>query len=74
MAVLSELNRQPEAVAEMVKVRSTGGRRDYLRDPKLLEQFIKRTLPYKNPVITARVIELWQAAEKDAAAPTGTAP
>jgi len=74
VAVLSELNRQQEAVNEMVKVRTTGGRPDYLRDPKLLEQFIKRTLPYKDPAITARLIELWQAAEKGAAARTGTAP
>jgi adenylate cyclase len=64
VAVLSELGRQQEAVAEMVKVRTTGGRPDYLRDPKLLEQFIKRTLPYDNKAITARLIELWQKAEK----------
>ncbi len=64
VAVLSELGRQQEAVSEMVKVRNTGGRPDYLRDPKRLEAFIKRTLPYQNPAITARLIELWQAAER----------
>jgi adenylate cyclase len=74
VAVLSELGRQQEAVDEMIKVRATGGRPDYLRDPKQLEAFIKRTLPYKNPAITARLVELWQAAEKGAAARTGTTP
>src|SRR5262245_38654621 len=74
VAVLSELGRQQEAVDEMIKVRTTGGRPDYLRDPQQLEAFITRTLPYKNPAITARLIELWQAAEKSAAARTGTTP
>ena len=64
VATLGELGRQQEAVAEMVKVRTTGGRPEYLRDPKRLEQFIKRTLPYENKAITARLIELWQAAER----------
>jgi len=64
VAVLSELGRQQEAVNEMVTVRSTGGRPDYLRDPKRLEEFVKRTLPYENQAITARLIELWQAAER----------
>jgi adenylate cyclase len=67
VATLSELKRQDEAVAEMRKVRSTGGRPDWLRDPKELEKFIKRILPYDNKKITDRLIELWQAAEKAAA-------
>jgi len=74
VATLSELGRQPEAVDEMVKVRTTGGRPDYLRNPQELEKFIKRILPYDNPKITARLIELWQAAEQGAAARTDTKP
>jgi adenylate cyclase len=66
VAVLSELGRQDEAVNEMVTVRSIGGRPDYLRDPQRLDQFIRRTLPYENQAITARLIQVWQAAEKGA--------
>jgi adenylate cyclase len=64
VAVLSELGRQREAVEEMAKVRNTGGRPESLRDPQKLQEFIKRTLPYENQAITARLIELWQAAER----------
>jgi hypothetical protein len=67
VATLSELGRQDEAVAEMVKVRSTGGRPAYLRDPKELEKFIKRILPYEDDKIRDRLVALWQAAEKAAA-------
>lgn len=74
VAALSELGRRDDAIDEMIKVRSTGGRPDYLRDPKLLAQFIRHTLPYKNEAITARLIELWQDAEKGAAERTGTTP
>jgi len=63
VAVLSELGRQPEAVAEMATIRNLGGRPQSLRDPRQLEEFIKRTLPYKDGAITNRLIELWQAAE-----------
>jgi adenylate cyclase len=66
VAVLSELGRQPEAVAQAAKV----PRPEYLRDPQRLEAFIKRILPYENPKITARLIELWQAADKGAATRT----
>jgi len=60
VATLSELGRQQEAVEQAAKVR----RPDYLRDPRRLEEFIKRILPYENKAITARLIELWQAADK----------
>jgi adenylate cyclase len=74
VATLSELGQQREAVDEMIKVRSTGGRPDALQDPQELEKFIKRTLHYDNPKITERLIKLWQEAEKGAAARTGTRP
>ncbi len=60
VAVLSELGRQQEAVEQAAKV----PRPEYLRDPKRLEAFIKRILPYENKAITARLIELWQAADR----------
>jgi adenylate cyclase len=72
VATLSELGQRDEAIEQMIKVRSTGERPESLRDPQELEKFIKRTLPYDNPKITARLIELWQAAEEGAAARTGT--
>jgi adenylate cyclase len=77
VAVLSELGRQPEAVAQAAKV----PRPDYLRDPKRLAEFIKRILPYKDPKITARLIQLWQDADAGTTTPappppprTGTTP
>ncbi len=64
VAVYSELGQQQKAVEEMAKVRTLGGRPEYLRDPQKLQEFIQRTLPYKEPAITARLIQLWQAAER----------
>ena len=68
VAVLSELGRQQEAVEQAAKV----PRPAYLRDPKQLQAFIQRILPYKNKAITARLIKLWQDADSGAA--TGTKP
>jgi adenylate cyclase len=70
VAVLSELGRQQEAVEQAAKVR----RPEYLRDPKRLEQFIRRIFPYENTAITARLIELWQAAERGLATTTPAPP
>jgi adenylate cyclase len=67
VAALSELKQQDEAVDQMIEVRKRGGRPDYLRDPKELQKFVDRTLPYKDKKITARLIQLWQTAEKQAA-------
>jgi adenylate cyclase len=72
VAVLSELGRQQEAVAQAAKV----PRPAHLRDPQRLEEFIKRILPYDNKAITARLIKLWQDADSGAPPPprTGTTP
>jgi len=59
VAALSELGRQQEAVQQAAKVR----RPEYLRDPKNLEEYITRILPYENPAIRARLIDLWQKAD-----------
>ena len=61
-ATLSELGRQQEAVEQTLKVR----RPEYLRDPSNLEQYINRILPYTDQRIRTRLIELWQAADRDA--------
>ena len=60
VATLSELGRQREAVEQTARVR----RPEYLRDPKSLEEYINRTLPYTDPVIRTHLIDLWQAADR----------
>ena len=50
----------------MAKVRTIGGRPEYLRDPQKLREFIERVLPYKDEKLRARLIQLWQAAEAGA--------
>ncbi len=62
VATLSELGRQQEAVEQTLKVR----RPDYLRDPKNLDEYINRILPYTDQGIRSRLIELWQAADRGA--------
>jgi adenylate cyclase len=62
VATLSELGRQQEAVEQTLKVR----RPEYLRDPRNLEQYINRVLPYTDQQIRTRLIELWQAADRGA--------
>ena len=62
VATLSELGRQQEAVEQTLKVR----RPEYLRDPRNLEQYINRILPYTDQQIRTRLIELWQAADRGA--------
>jgi len=62
VATLSELGRQQEAVEQSLKVR----RPEYLRDPRNLEQYINRVLPYTDQQIRTRLIELWQAADRGA--------
>jgi adenylate cyclase len=52
VAVLSELGRQQEAVREMATYRNMGG------------SSAARILPYKDPAITRRLIQTWQAAER----------
>jgi adenylate cyclase len=54
VAVLSELNRKPEAVSEMATYRNMGGRTG------------ERILPYKDESIRRRLIEALQAAERGA--------
>ena len=63
VATLSELGEQQKAVEEMAKVRTIGGRPEYLRDPQKLREFIERVLPYKDRAIRERLIKLWQDAE-----------
>jgi tetratricopeptide (TPR) repeat protein len=60
VATLSELGRQREAVEQTARVR----RPEYLRDPKNLEEYINRTLPYTDQVIRTHLIDLWQAADR----------
>jgi adenylate cyclase len=52
VAVLSELGEQQEAVREMAAYRNLGGSSQ------------GRLLPYKDPAITRRLIQTWQAAER----------
>jgi hypothetical protein len=54
VAVHSELGRQREAVSEMATLRTMG------------ERSSDRILPYGDPVIKRHILELWQAAERDA--------
>ena len=68
VAALTELGRQKEAVEQTLKAR----RPDYLRDPKNLEDYINRILPYTDQGIRSRLIEIWQAADRGArGAPPG---
>jgi len=60
VATLSELGRQREAVEQTRRVL----RPEYLRDPKNLEDYINRTLPYTDPAIRTHLIDLWQAADR----------
>jgi len=60
VAALSELGQQREAVEQTAKV----PRPEYLRDPKNLEDYINRTLPYTDPAIRTHLIDLWQAADR----------
>ena len=60
VATLSELGRQREAVEQTRRQ----PRPEYLRDPKNLEEYINRILPYTDPVIRTRLIDLWQAADR----------
>jgi len=62
VATLSELGRQQEAVEQTARVR----RPEYLRDPKNLEEYINRILPYTDQAIRSRLIELWLAADRGA--------
>lgn len=63
VATLSELGQPRKAAEEMARVRTIGGRPEYLRDPQKLREFIERVLPYRDDAIRARLIQVWQAAE-----------
>jgi adenylate cyclase len=63
VATLSELGQPRKAAEEMARVRTIGGRPEYLRDPQKLREFIERVLPYRDDTIRARLIQVWQAAE-----------
>jgi hypothetical protein len=63
VATLSELGEPRKAAEEMAKVRTIGGRPEYLRDPQKLREFIERVLPYKDVRIKERLIKVWQDAE-----------
>ena len=57
------LGRQDEAVNEMA-ILWYGGRPQALQDLKRFQEYIRRSIPYKDPAILARLSELWQASEK----------
>jgi tetratricopeptide (TPR) repeat protein len=64
VAVLSELGgRQAEARQHMAFLREAG-RPLATRDDPRFQAYIRRSLPYKDPAILDRLIELWQAAEE----------
>jgi adenylate cyclase len=63
VAVLGELGRQDEAVSEMATLRATG-RPQARQDLRRFQEYVQRSVPYKDPAILARLIELWQAAER----------
>jgi adenylate cyclase len=64
VAVLWELGgRQAEARQHMAILREAG-RPPATRDDPRFQAYIRRSLPYKDPAILDRLIELWQAAEE----------
>jgi adenylate cyclase len=63
VAVLSELDRQDEAVNEMAILQAMGRPRAS-QDPERFKEYVQQTHPYEIPAITTRLIDLWQAAER----------
>ena len=63
VAVLSELDRQDEAVDEMAILRAMG-RPQASQDPERFREYVQQTHPYEIPEIPGRLIDLWQAAER----------
>jgi adenylate cyclase len=62
VAILSSLGRQDEAKSEMAILRAAG-RPQASQDLKRFQEYLQRSIPYKDPAILARLSELWQAAE-----------
>jgi len=63
VAVLSELGRQDEAKAEMAILVEDMGRPRASQDLERFREYVQQTHPYEIPAITARLVEIWQAAE-----------
>ena len=63
VAVLSELGRQDEAKAEMGILVRDMGRPRASQDLERFREYVQQTHPYEIPAITARLVEIWQAAE-----------
>jgi adenylate cyclase len=63
VAVLGELGQDDEAVKETAILRDMGRPQASLIGAASFQEYARQTHPFENPAITARLIELWQAAE-----------
>jgi len=63
VAVLWELGRQEEAKAEMAILRDQG-RPQASQNLRLFQEYIQRSIPYKDPAVLEHLSELWQKAEQ----------
>jgi adenylate cyclase len=61
-AVLSVLDRQEEAKAEMVRLQGLG-RPQASQDRARFEEYVQQTHPYENPAITSHLIRIWEVLE-----------
>ena len=62
VAVLSDLNRQEDAVKEMAILRDSG-RPQAFQDLKRFQEYVTKVAAFSDPAITKRLGELWQGAE-----------
>jgi adenylate cyclase len=63
VAVLGELGQDKEAGDQMVILRDAG-RPQFFQDPERFQAYVQRVAAYDDPAITARLSDLWKAAER----------
>ena len=63
VAVLSELGGRQEEARQHMAILRDAGRPQATRDFPRFQEYIRRSLPYKNPAILEHLSALWQAAE-----------